>query len=267
MVRLLHSIAGSISDKYLMTKALRMKKLAIAIVAVLLVGGGVAVGYYFLSNLNSLVAGAIEKHGSQVTETQVGVSGVDISLREGRGSIQGLRVANPDGYAAEDAFSLGNITLDIDLGSVREDPIVIDEIRVEGPVIHAELTKTGSSNVDELRKRVQAYTSGSSSSDSNGDEKRIRINKFVFEEGRVVVDASAIGIQKKEIKLPETHLTNVGGSDGASPDEIAKIVVATVAKNVSSEIARSEVDRLIRKELGEESLTEKASSLLEKIGG
>jgi hypothetical protein len=244
-----------------------MKKLVIALVAVLLVGGGVAVGYYLLSNLNSLVAGAIEEHGSQVTDTQVGVSGVDISLREGRGSITGLRVANPDGYAAQDAFSLGNITLDIDLGSVRKDPIVIDEIRVQGPVINAEMTKKGSSNLDELRKRVQAYTSGSSGSGSSGDEKKIRIKKFVFEQGRVVVDATAIGIEKKEITLPEIRLDNVGGSQGVPPDEIAKIIVTTVAKNVSSEIAGSEIDRLIRKELGEESLTDKASSLLKKIGG
>lgn len=244
-----------------------MKKIVIALVAVLLVGGGVAVGYYFLSNLNSLVAGAIEKHGSQVTDTQVGVSGVDISLSEGRGSITGLRVANPDGYAARDVFSLGNITLDIDLGSVREDPIVIDEIRVQAPVINAELTKTGSSNIDELRKRVQAYTSGSSSSGSSKEEKKIRIEKFVFEEGLVVVDASAIGIEKKEIALPEIHLTNVGGSGGAPADEIAKIIVTTVAKNVSSEIASSEIDRLIKKKLGGESLTDKASNLLKKVGG
>lgn len=244
-----------------------MKKRVIALVAVLLAGGAAAAGYYFLSNLNVLVAGAIETHGSEVTETRVGVSGVDISIREGRGSIEGLRVANPGGYAEQDAFSLGNITLDIDLSSLREDPIVIDEIRVQGPVIHAELSKTGASNVDELRKRVEAYTSGSSSSGKGGDEKKIRIKKFVFEEGRIVVDASAIGVQKKEIALPEFRLSNVGGSAGAAPDEIAKIVVVTVAKNVTSEIASSEIDRLIRKQLGDESLTEKASSLLKKIGG
>jgi len=254
-------------DELLTTKELRVKKLVLVLVAVLLVGGGAAIGYYFLSNLNSLVAGAIKKHGSQVTETQVDVSGVDISLREGRGSIHDLRVANPDGYGAQDVFSLGNITLDIDLASVRKDPIVIDEIRVQGPQINAELSKTGSSNVDELRKRVQAYTTSSSKSGRKGNEKKIRIKKFVFEEGRVVVDASAIGIEKKEITLPQIRLANVGGSEGAAPDEIAKIIVTTVAKKVSSEIAHSEIDRLIKKELGEESLTDKASSLFKKIGG
>jgi len=244
-----------------------MKKLATSLAALILVAAGVATGYYLLSNLNSLVAGAIETHGGEVTDTQVSVSGVDISLREGRGSITGLRVASPDGFEARDAFSLGNITVDIDLGSVREDPIVIDEVRIQAPVINAELTKTGSSNIDELRKRVQAYTAGSSGSGRSGDEKKIRIKKFVFEEGRVVVDASAIGVDKQEITLPEIHLENVGGSDGAAPDEIAKIIVTTVAKNVTSEIASSEIDRLIKKELGDGSLTDKASKLLKKLGG
>lgn len=244
-----------------------MKKFVIPLAAFVLVAGGVATGYYFLSNLNSFVAGAIERHGSEATDTQVGVSGVDISLREGRGSITGLHVASPDGFEARDAFSLGDITVDIDLGSVREDPIVIDEVRIRAPVINAELTETGVSNIDELRKRVQAHTSGSSGSGGNGDMKKIRIKKFVFEEGRVVVDASAIGVGKQEITLPEIHLKNVGGSDGATPDEIAKTIVTTVAKNVTSEIASSEIDRLIKKELGDGSLKDKASNLLKKIGG
>jgi hypothetical protein len=244
-----------------------MKKLVISLAALALVAAGVATGYYLLSNLNSLVAGAIETHGSEVTDTQVGVSQVDISLREGRGSITGLRVASPDGFEARDAFSLADITVDIDLGSVREDPIVIDEVRIQAPVINVELTETGASNIDELRKRVQAHTSGSSGSGNSDDMKKVRIKKFVFEEGRVVVDASAIGVDKQEITLPEIHLENVGGSDGAPPDEIAKIIVTTVAKNVTSEIASSEIDRLIKKELGGGSLTDKAQNLLKKIGG
>ena len=244
-----------------------MKKIAISLAALVLVAAVVATGYYFLSNLNSLVARAIETHGSEVTETQVGVSEVDISLREGRGSITGLRVASPDGFEAREALSLGDITVDIDLGSVREDPIVIDEVRIQAPVINVELTETGSSNIDELRKRVQTYTSGPSGSGTSGDAKKIRIKKFVFEEGRVVVDASAIGIDKQEITLPEIHLENVGGSDGAPPDEIAKIIVTTVARNVTSEMAGSEIDRLIKKELGDGSLTDKAQNLLKKIGG
>ena len=243
-----------------------MKKIIIGVVAIVLIAIVVVV-VFVLSNLNSLVAEAIEKHGSEVTNTSVRVSGVDISLREGRGSIKGLRVASPGGFTAADAFSLSDITVDIDIKSVREEPIVLDEIRIQAPVVNAEITKTGSSNIDELRKQVQAHTAGTGggSSESSGETKRIRINKFVFEKGRIEVDASALGLEKRTVVLPEIRLNNVGGKNGAPPDEITKIILTAVAKQVASEIAGSEVDRLIKEKLGG-SVTDKAKELLKKIG-
>ena len=154
--------------------------------------------------------------------------------------LRGLRVASPEGFKANDAFSLGDITVDIDLKSVREDPVVIDEIRIRAPVVNAEVTKTGASNIDELRKRVQAYTagvSGGGDGKSGGETKKLRIKRFVFEQGRVEVDASALGVEKRTITLPEIRLSDVGGASGAAPDEIAKVILTTVAKKVMSEIA------------------------------
>ncbi len=236
-----------------------MKKL---IIAVVVAAALIAVfAFFLLSNLNSIVAKAIEKGGGDVTRTSVGVSGVDISLREGRGSIGGLRVASPDGYQERTAFSLDDITVDIDVKSVRQDPIVLDEIRIRAPIVNAELTKTGASNIDELRKRAQAYTSRMA---SQGSSKRIRIERFVFEKGRVEVDASALGLGKRTLVLPEIRLTDVGGRNGAPPDEIAKIILTTVAGRVASEIASSELDRLMKDKLGG-SITDKAKGLLEKI--
>lgn len=240
-----------------------MKRIVIVAIVVVIVAA-VAVGIIYLaSNLNSLVAAAIEKSGSDVTGTSVRVSGVDISLREGRGSITDLRIANPDGFEKGDVFSLGNITVDIDLTSVRKDPVVIDEIRIRAPLVNAEITEAGSSNIDELRKRVGAHGAGSAES-AEGSQKNIRIMKFVFEKGRIEVDASALGVEKRTIELPEIHLTDVGGANGAPPDQLAKLIIGEVAKSVTSEIAHSEVNRLIQDQLGG-SLSDKAKGLLDKI--
>ena len=243
-----------------------MKKILIIAGVVVIVLIAVAVIFLF-SNLNSLVAKAIEKHGSDVTQTNVSVSGVDISFREGRGSIKGLRVASPDGFKARNAFSLDDIIVDIDIKSVREDPVVIDEIRIQAPIVNAEIMKTGASNIDELRKRVEAYTGGTTGEggESSGDATRVRIKIFVFEKGRIEVDASVLGLEKRTIVLPEIRLNDVGGTNGAPPDEIARIILTTVAKKVTAEIAGSEVDRLIKDKLGD-SITDEAKSLLEKIG-
>lgn len=241
-----------------------MKKVIIAVIIVVLLI--VVAAVLFFSNINSLIAKAIEKNGSNVTQTNVSVSGVDISIREGRGSIKGLRVESPSGFDARDAFSLDDITIDIDVQSLREDPIVIDEIRIKAPIINVEITKTGGSNIEKIRENVKAYSAGSTGDgeESGGRTKRIRIKQFVFEKGRVTVDASAIGLEESTVVLPEIRLSDIGGTGGAPPDEIARIILATVAKKVSSEIAGSQLDRLVKEKLGD-SVTEKAKGLLDKI--
>lgn len=229
-----------------------------------IVAAVVAVGLtlYFFKNLNSLVAAAIEKYGGDATGTRVSVAGVEISLRAGRGSIKGLRVANPQGFSGRDAFSLADITVDIDLGSVRDNPVIIDEIRIQAPVVYAEVKETGASNIDALRKQVDSHRTGSD--ESGGSTTNIRIKTFVFEKGRINVDATALGVQKQELALPEIRLTDVGGKGGAPPDEVTKVILTAFAKNVASEIARSEVNGLIREQLGE-SLSDKAKGLLDKV--
>jgi uncharacterized protein involved in outer membrane biogenesis len=241
-----------------------MKK-ALIVIAVIVVLVIVAIVLLF-SNLNSLVAKAIEKNGSDVTQTSVRVSGVDISIREGRGTIKGLTVANPEGFAAKDAFTLENITVDIDIESLRGEPIVIDEIRIQAPVVNAEITKSGSSNIDELRENAQAYSQGAGEKEEEpgGRAKKIRIKQFIFEKGSVEVDATALGLESRAISLPEIKLQDVGGPDGAPPDQITKIILTAVAKNVASEIADSEIQGLIKDKLGG-SLKDKAKGLLDKI--
>lgn len=244
------------------------KKIAGIVVLVGIVVVAVAI-WLLVSNLNSLVAKAIEDEGGKVTETNVSVSGVNIKLREGRGSIDNLSIASPKGFEAPKAFSLGNITVDIDLESVRKDPVVIDEIRISAPEVHAEFNNKGESNIDELRKRVQSYTAAAGGGGDEGGgggapEKKIRIAKFVFEKGKIDVDASALGIDKRSIDLPEIRLTNVGGNGGGTPDEIAKEIMGAVAKQVTSEIAHSEVSNRIKDQL-DESLGDKAKGLLDKI--
>lgn len=244
-----------------MKKAVLFGLLAIAIIA----GAGV---YFLVSNLDGLVAQAIEENGGAVTDTRVEVSGVEIELREGRSTISGLKVGSPAGFSTANVFELGDITVDLDLASVRKDPIVLNEVRISAPVVHAELNDAGELNLDELRKRVQSYGGQSQSANDGagpaGAQKRIRIMDFVFEGGQVNVDASAIGVEERRLELPEIRLSDVGGSQGAPPDEIAKIILSTFAKEAASVIARSEIKGLIDDQLGE-SLGDKAKDLLEGL--
>jgi uncharacterized protein involved in outer membrane biogenesis len=243
------------------TKEAGMKKILIGIVIVVVI---IAIGVYvLLSNLDSLVEKAIEKHGSQVTQTGVSVSGVKISLREGRGTISGLQIESPDGYSAQNAFSLDDITLDIDIKSLRSDLIVIDEIRIVAPEVFVEATKAGSTNITDLRKNIEesiVESSGESGDASKGKEKRILIKLFVFEKGKIEVDASALGMENRTLDLPAIRMSDIGGADGFYPDKIGAVILDKITERVASEVAKSEIRGTLDKKIDEG-----AGKLLDKI--
>jgi len=240
-----------------------MKKVLIALAIIVVV---IVVGIYFLfSNLNSMVAGLIEKYGSEATQTSVTVSGVDISLRDSKGSIKGLVVANPEGFDAANAFEMDDITLDINVESLRGSPMIIEEIRVTAPVVFAEFTGSGSSNLNQLRKNVDEYTEDKvGETEEDGEAKRMIIRKFIFEKGKVEVDATSLGAGKRIVTLPEIRMNDIGGEKGATPGEIAAIILKSVAQKAASRVANSELKSVIEKKLSDEG-AEKAKELINKI--
>lgn len=232
------------------------------IVVVVVIGVGI---FRIFSNLNTYVAAAIEEHGSQVTETAVRVSGVEISLREGSGTITGLRVANPQGFAGGDVFVLEDIRVDLDVGSVREDPIVLEQVRIGMPQVNAAFSESGKLNVEELRQRLQSAAGSGSPEGGSGPARKLRIQRFVFDGGSIRLDATALGLEERTLQLPPFRLDDVGGAGGVPPAEVARVVLTRVARQTAEEIARSEANRLIQGKLGD-ALPDEARRLLDKFG-
>lgn len=108
-----------------------MKKVLIGLVVLVVV---VAVGVFvFLGNLNDIVRAAVEKVGSDMTQTNVVLDEVDIELTSGKGALRGFRVTNPKGFSDDDAFKFDEVSVAIDLSSVRSDPVVIKEVIIKAP--------------------------------------------------------------------------------------------------------------------------------------
>ena len=93
--------------------------------------------------------------------------------------------------------------------------------------------------------------------------KRIRIEKFVFEEGLVDIDATPMGVKAFDRELPPLRLSNVGGVNGDTPDAIGKEVsrefLAAVRSVVQSEIKQRATDK------AKEVLSREADKALDKI--
>ncbi len=240
----------------------------IAIVGLLVVAAlGVGV-FTLLRSLDAIVEAAIEKYGSEITGTTVRVASVEIILTDGRGTIRGLTIANPPGFSSGSAFSLGEITLDIEPNSVTENPVVIDEVRVLAPQVAYELDANLGSNIQTILDNIERHVgSGRSSSGGGGDgdatgnaqgpEVRLAVKRFTFEKGEVEADASAVGGETLKVELPPLGMRNLGGSRGAPPGDIGSEVLEAytrvVVKTVGMQQAKKQLDKVIDDRLeGEE---------------
>lgn len=248
-----------------------MLKWLVGISLVVLLGIGIA-GYSLYSNLDSLVAQAIEEYGSEAAGVAVRVDRVALDLEAGRASVFGLRVSNPPGFKGDHAFTLGEITVDIDLESlVKQDPLVLDEIRIEAPIVYFELNEARQANLDVLKDNAAKAGSKESvaeSPDSSGPETRIAIRQLRFSGGRVEADTRAVGGNEIEAKLATAELSNVGGRKGEPAGEIGAIVLKELSRQTAIAIGQDQIGKLLKDKLGKKGrkAAEAVGGLLDRFG-
>jgi hypothetical protein len=225
-----------------------MKRIALAVLAV---GAALAIGLvvYSLRSLDARVARAIEEEGSRIVGTRVRVDSVDIELAAGKGTIHGLRVANPEGYSSEDAISLSAIELAIDVRSIRAQPVRVTRATVGDAVVRFELREDGGSNIEQFRRHISAG-SGRAEPEPGGEPHRFAIAEFAFAGGEIFVVRPDKPTPER-VHLPDLALRDLGGEQGATGGEIGKEIARAFTKRVIAATASHQVGRAVEKELGE----------------
>lgn len=246
-----------------------MKKILIGlIVLIALIGIGV---FYLFGQLDSIVEAAIEKYGSQVTQTSVGVGGVSLALTEGKGSISGLQVNNPAGFDTDYAFRMENISMGLDLEKISRELIVVKEIVVDGPSVIYELSKSGS-NIDAIKKNVESFGGGGSAAqdDSAAGGPKLSIENLVIKNANMQVSSSMVKGKTLTAPIPAIHLKDIGkDSGGATPAEVAKQVISVLTKKASSVAGSMDLSSLMDaemlKKLGADKVQEMGGEHVDKL--
>ena len=221
--------------------------------------------FYIFSSLDSLVETAIEKYGSEATHTAVNVKGVNILLQEGGGAINGITVANPDGFSDPHVFTLGEINVRIDVNSLTKGIMVIDEIRIHGPEIFYEINQQGKSNLHILKQNLvgdDAKQPEPEITDKSGDqETRLVIRRFILDSGKVKATIMPMDGEVKQASLSRLELTNIGGKDGATSREISKQLVNHIIEHALQAVAQQGIEKY----LGEDGKKGLASGALDDL--
>ena len=233
-------------------KALKIIAIIVGLLVLIIVG----VGVYFAYNTNRLIEAGVESLGSRYLGAPVSLGGVDFSWAEGRGTLSGLEIGNPEGYEGPFAFRLDTVTVVIDPAASTAETIVLKQVTMDGAQVAAEVKASGETNLQTLMSNLERETGGSDATEGAAeDDVEVIVDRLDFTGGLAHISAPILG-QQTETKLPDLHLTDVGRKEGGvTAAEVVRQVLEPVTRAVLRDAAakRLGVDEdAIKSRVGEE---------------
>ncbi len=213
-----------------------MRKFLLFIVIVVVIAGG---AIYVFSP--TAVKWAIENGGSQAAGTTVALNNVDIGFQDSRASLQGLTIANPDGFNQGDkVLSLGEISVAIDPARSSTDVIAINEFRVTKPIVIYEMSG-GTNNIAAIQEAFEQNVGASNvAADDSGGGMKFIVDRLVISQGEVQVKSDLGDLASTN--LPEVDLSNIGAAEGGlTGGEIGSLVVSEISGNVAQLVAAAAI--------------------------
>lgn len=225
-------------------------KISIGIVVAILIIIGI-IAWLFLSNVNSIVASAIENYGSLATGTSVTVGSVDVSIRNGTAELHDLTIGNPDGYQSPYALKLDAIRVGLDIHSLTTDTIVMNEAIVDGASVNAEI-KGRQSNLSQILDNLQRFAGPSQPKQQpTGAQKKFIVKTFRFTDAKMtaIIDAANA---KRTLNIPDISVHDVGvKSGGVNAADLArqllKPVIDKALERAKTEVKQKAIEKLKKK--------------------
>ncbi|RMF07556.1 MAG: AsmA family protein [Alphaproteobacteria bacterium] len=215
-----------------------MKKLLIGLLALVLVVV-VALALYVNYGTEPTIKYALETQGSAITENTVTVEQVDLSLIGGSLSLAGIRLANPAGFSAPDALSLGEVRVDVDRDSLFSNEIVIDRILLDAPLLTFE-RGGGSSNLEIIKQAIDRHAP--KTGESAEPTTTVRVRELLVQ-GATLQYSFKPGAKLKSLRLPDTRVENISSgesNEGVSVKVAIDQIVEQMMPVVIAELARAE---------------------------
>ncbi|MCL4178888.1 MAG: hypothetical protein KJ072_14250 [Verrucomicrobia bacterium] len=248
----------------------RLLKLLILLVALVVAA---AIGLTLF--LDKGIKRAVEMVGPRLTQVDVRLERVSLSLLSGRVELEGLFIGNPGGYQSESAIELGSLVLAAEPRSFISDKVVIRTLSLNAPVVTFE-GGLKDNNLRQILDSVHTATERLRSGDRPKDQadedaqQKLQVDELIVTGGKVQVWMNLLGGRATAIDLPEIRLTNLGtGPEGITTaeltDRLLRIIIEKATVAAAGALAGSGdggVDRLKRagREAVDKALDEAARS-------
>ena len=236
-------------------------KIILIIIAVIAVGVGVS-SWLLMNNMDRLAKEAFEKGAMELLGTPVSLEEVSIALLQGKARFKGLKISNPEGYSNVPALSLGLIEVDIDLSSVNEPVLVIENILIRDPRVSYEISQDGVANIDVLQQSIEDAVPSSGS-----DTGLMIIDRLDFKGGTITATTAQKPGQQLVFDFPVLFMSDLGEPNGLPPEQIGAEISEALMDRIMRAAVRAGVDSLVeeQKERLEDRVREEIDEKLKDI--
>ena len=213
-----------------------MKKvLRILLVLVVLLVVAVVVGLFYI---DSIAKTAIEEGGTYAMGVKTTLDSISIKLFQGQLKMDGLKIANPEGFEKSDhLMSSGLFDVGLTPSSVLEDTVILPKFILDGLDVNIE-SKSGGSNISVILANLEKLGGGEEEKpkEEEGEGKKVKIEVFLIKN----VTAHfymPLGSVPLTVKVPEIDLSEFmsDNPNGVVMPELMRriipIILASIAEN------------------------------------
>jgi uncharacterized protein YxeA len=254
-----------------------VKKLLVVLLIILIVISGLFV--FLKDNLDEIVREIIVTSISEATQTNVSLAQVKLNLKEGVGVLNNYQQGNPVGFQTKYAFRFDQAELDIDVGSILDDVVIIERVFINHANILYEFND-GKTNFVELKKNIDKNLKKKNSDKENkpiGEQdkissqsktqqsKKIIIRSFEMINTEVEAAMPFASSQTLSVQLPNIKLNNIGAKEnGLLADELMRVFVDSMEKDLKRAINFENLVHDLEKDLKEQ-IDQEAEKAIKKI--
>ncbi len=183
--------------------------------------------------VDSLAKQGIEKGTSYALAVPTTLQRADVGITTGSFDMEGLNVANPEGFDTPHFMNLDSAGVAVSFESLSKDVVELPSLTLDGIDVNLQKTGNGSNYgvILENLKRFESEGDDAASKDSEGKKfiiKKVTITNIVVHAALLPIGGDAT---KLDLKVPEIILTDVGsGADGGGVPmgKLAAIIVKAV---------------------------------------
>ena len=129
------------------------------------------------------------------TDTAFNLDRVNLNPYTGKLLVSGVKLANPEGYAVPDAFTLGSISAEVEVTSLLSDTIHVREVTVDALSASWVFDAGGTNNIDRIIATVNERLGPKEEKEEEPSEKKVVVDKVTVKNVRAFVGTAVFDLE------------------------------------------------------------------------